>query len=290
MKLYVAGNVTKGFSVQDHLAGTRNRLLSYAFIKDWAKDGFEFWIERKPEHVSVFLDSGAFSAYTLGRTIDLNEYCTYVEQHRQALSAYAVLDVIGDEHGTRRNLSAMRARGLDPLPIYHVGLAPIQVLDELLADLGPSRALALGGMAAERVTNDVKKTKLDQCWSHIEKQWPVRVHGLGVTAQWALERYPFYSVDSSSAIVGAGMGRVMRIAGYAPFSAGDGLMTTNDWRDDVRLTLDGYVADGISHRRSLTSKCGTAHEGRRVRNIQAQLALERQMTALWAKRGVAWPS
>lgn len=278
VKLYVAGNgKSNGSSERDHGAGLRHRLLSYAFIDDWAKQEFEFWITARPQEVSVFLDSGAFSAYTLGRVIDFGKYCDYVVEHRDALAAYAVLDVIGNAKETAVNLQAMRDRGLDPVSIYHVGNGKIENLRALLQDR--PNYIALGGMASDRPTREEIQGKLDACFHEIEPYWPVKVHGLGVLAQWALERYPFYSADGSSAIVGAGMGRVMRWV--------NGQITSEDWRDDTRMFFDGAVADGVGR---TGEKSQSAHEGRRIVNIRTQIELERYITDLWAARGVTWNS
>lgn len=276
MKLYVAGNVkaTDADKV-DYDTGVRNRLISFAFIDDWADDSFKFWVAARPESASVFLDSGAFSAHQKGAVIDLGRYCDYVKANIDALAAYAVLDVIGDLEATRVNLALMRKAGLDPVPVYHVSRSPLSALEELLAE-GTSY-VALGGMASDRPRRDVLQVHLDACWRVIQKHWPVKVHALGVMAQWALERYPFYSADGSSAIVGAGMGRVMRLR--------DGIAISDGWVSDVRRTYDGIVADGIG-RTGLKSQ--SAHGGRRRRNIEAQLALERQVTDLWTLRGVTW--
>lgn len=288
MKLYIAGNgKCKGSSQRDHNVGARNRLLSYAFLNDWAKDEFVFWVDHHPENASVFLDSGAYSAHTLGRKIDLGEYCAYVARHQAALSAYAVLDIIRDHVGTHKNLIAMRHRGLDPVPIYQWG-APFKVLEELAAE-SPSRYVALGGLVSGASGRADLEAQLDRCWRTLERHWPVRVHGLGVMGQWALERYPWYSVDSASAIMAAGMGRVNRFVDRAWRTQGDiGEMVSNGWREDARTEGDGIVADGIGRVRKAGGKSDSAHEGRRIRNIEAQLALERYVTDLWAAKGVRW--
>jgi hypothetical protein len=278
VKLYLAGNgKSKGSSQRDYDVGARNRLLSYAFIDDWAKDEFVFWVDGRPHEASVFLDSGAFSAFTLGRKIDLDAYCEYVRKHTAAFHAYAVLDVIGDIRGTIANYERMRAKDLQPVPVFHVDREKLDLLETYLKDC---RYVALGGMAASRPTREELQGKLDPCWRTIQRYWPVKVHGLGVMAQWALERYPFYSVDSSSAIVAAGMGRVVRFR--------RGVLTADGWREDVRRTRDGLVADGVGRVASSESKSKSAHEGRRIRNIQAQLAMERYITDLWTARGITW--
>lgn len=289
MKVYVAGNGRSPNSSQiDYDTGTRNRLLSYAFIDDWAKDEFKFWIDASPPGASVFLDSGAFSAHTKGTTIDLGKYCDYLLANRERLNCYAVLDVIGNLEGTMANLREMRRRGLEPVPVYHTAYEPISVLEELLDGC---RYVALGGMVATSLSRERMSKKLDECWVAIEKHWPVKVHGLGVTAQDLLERYPFYSSDSSSAIRGAGMGNVMR---FRDRRSGEerSWLTADGWRSDVLHFGDGAVVDGVGRVKdeAASRPSESAHQGRRVRNIQAQLTLERHLTNLWMRRGVRWNS
>lgn len=279
MRLYVAGNaVQEGSEALNYEIGCRNRLLSYAFLDDWARKAFLYWVEHgQPDH-SLFLDCGAFSAFTKKAVIDLDEYCAYIEAHASAITAYAALDVIGDWRATLANLDVMLKRGLHPVPCFHRG-EPWEILDALARD---HPYIALGGMVGGDGTRgttseDSLRPYLDACWRRIGRHWPVKVHAYGVMAQWVLERYPFYSADSSNAIMGAGMGRVNRFAA--------GQLKSEGWQDDVKRTLDGVVADGIGR---TGAKSQSAHAGRRRRNVEAQLALERYVTDLWAAKGVAW--
>ena len=118
---------------------------------------------------------------------------------------------------------------------------------------------------------------LDSCWRTIRDYWPVKVHVFGVMAQWALERYPFYSADSSSALVGAGMGRVS--------TWGDAKMTAQPWIDYGEQNYDGHVVDHVS---TVRAKAGSAHRGRAHYNVRAQLALEKHITSVWEARGIVW--
>lgn len=282
MRLYLAGNgKQKGSSERDYDAGVRERLLSYAFVDDWAKQEFEYWVGQRPPHSHVLLDSGAFSAWRLGTPIDLGEYCEYVQEHRAALDAYIVLDVIRQPpSATRANLLEMRRRGLDPLPVYHSDCEPLSVWEEILAE--NTGYVCLGGLAVQRPHNDELRARLNRCWRMVEKHWPVKVHGLGVMTQWMVEQYPFFSVDSASAIMGAGMGRVIRFAG-------DGIFRVDGWRGDVARYWDGSVVDGIGRVAGTGGrKSDSAHAGRRLANIKAQLQLERYVTDLWASKGVTW--
>lgn len=279
MKLYVAGNGRAPNSSQiDYATGVRNRLLSYAFIDDWAKDEFKFWIAERAPGASVFLDSGAFSAHTKGTPIDLGKYCDYCMANADALNAYAALDVIGDLDGSMRNLREMRQRGLNPVPVYHTSIEPLSVLQELLDGCG---YVAIGGMVSTSLSRDTIRRKLDECWQVIWKRHSkTKIHGLGLTAQVLLEQYPFYSADSSSAIRGAGMGSVMHMP--------EEWLSASGWREYTRDTGDGAVADGVGRVAEAEGKSESAHQGRRIRNIQAQLDLEWQLTEWWRRRGITW--
>lgn len=279
MRLYIAGIAKQaGADEADRLQGVANRLLTFADIDDWAKEAFLFWVHGRPENTSVFLDSGAFGAYMRGAVIDLDRYCEYIEEHSEALTCYAAVDVIGDWQATARNVEAMVARGLSPIPTFHRG-SPWHALDRYAAEFP---YVALGGLAADtsrpgaraNASRDNVQPFLDDVFARLERHWPVRVHAFGMVSQWALERYPFYSADSATAIVGAGMGRVSRFRG--------GLAQSRPWMDDVRDTWDGVVADGVGR------LDGSAHAGRRRRNIESQLALERYVTDVWRRKGVVW--
>lgn len=276
MRLYFAGNVKSKAGetpadLVDHTTGVRHRLLSYADVEDWGEDSFAYWLAGSPPGASVFLDSGAFGAHTRGAVIDIAQYCDYITAHRDRLACYACLDVIGDWRGSRKNFEVMRAKGLDPLPVFHLSRdEPWEVLDGMAVE---SKYIALGGMASDNPTRVKLEGHLDRCFNRLERHWPVKVHAFGVMAQWALERYPFYSADSASAIVSAGMGRVMQFR--------DGVLRADGWREYVRRTFDGQVADGVGSEKS-------AHPGRRMRNVQAILALQRHVTDLWTAKGVTW--
>ena len=118
---------------------------------------------------------------------------------------------------------------------------------------------------------------LDRCFSTIRHFWPKKVHAFGVMAQWCLERYPWYSADSSSALVGAGMGRITTFK--------EGRITSLPWTEYAQQTYDGSVMDKVSH---LQAKKGSAWKGRAVLNIQAQLQLQRFVTDVWRYRGITW--
>ena len=137
----------------------------------------------------VFIDSGAFSAENSGKVIDIDDYCKYILETEAVL--YAGLDVIGNAKKTRENTEYMiKQYGLKPIPTFHMG----SDLSDLEALMGYPY-IALGGM----VFGTNLQGRCDAVWAYILKNNPqIRVHGFGLTNIELMERYPWYSVDSSS--------------------------------------------------------------------------------------------
>lgn len=275
MILYFAGNVIDVVNEQSVWdGGVRNRLLSFADIDDWAKRAIPCWVDDPPMFKGrFFLDSGAFGAFTRGAQIDLQRYCDYVKQYDKTIEVYAALDVIGNWRASSRNYDVMREKGLRPIPTFHMD-SPLVELRRLLS---LTDYIALGGVVG--ASKDTMQPWLDKCFFVIGKFWPKKVHLFGVTAQWALERYPCYSADSTSALVGGGMGRIL--------SFKQSKISSMDWHEYARLTYDGSVMDRISTD-MVGNKAQSAHKGRRNVNIRVMKQLERHLTDVWRYRGITW--
>jgi len=271
VKLYFAGNaITAENEVFLCSYGLKYRLLSFADIDSWSTRAFGWWVtDAAPER--LFLDSGAFGAHTRGPVIDLDYYCDFIRKHEEHFYPYAALDVIGDWRGSARNYDLMREKGLEPMPTFHMG-SPDEELRRLLKE---ADYIALGGVVG--ASRDTMQPWLDKCYRTIKDFFPKKVHVFGVMAQWALERYPFYSADSSSALVGAGMGRVSVFE--------ESKVRSLDWMTYGKNTYDGSIMDGVS---KIRVKNGSAWPGRAAMNINSQLALQRHITDIWAMRGVTW--
>jgi hypothetical protein len=83
--------------------------------------------------VQVFLDSGAFTAWTKGETIKVEDYIRFVRQVEPYVQIYANLDVIPaspkrvrtveevetSAQQSHRNWQKMKDAGLRPLPVFH---------------------------------------------------------------------------------------------------------------------------------------------------------------------------
>ncbi len=144
---------------------------------------------RKPR---LFLDSGAWSAFTQGTEIDFDLYKQYIRRYLPILDVYCNLDDMRDPEVTWARQKNMEAEGLPALPVVHMG-EPLDILRRYLDD--GYRYIGLGRMAG-RETGPVARW-LIECFKIAEPYGAV-YHGLGMTRRELLTELPFYSVDSSS--------------------------------------------------------------------------------------------
>ncbi|MFJ4960239.1 hypothetical protein [Streptomyces sp. NPDC088739] len=147
------------------------------------------------EGADVILDSGAFSAHTLGVAITVEEYADWLRSWSGRAVAAFSLDVIGDPVASLDNYRRLADAdtGLTILPVFHAGTAA-RHLDTLL-DEGVTY-LGFGGL----VEHSRARTAVTR-WAawHLRRcaQAGAVVHVLGSTG-CVVRDLPFYSCDSSS--------------------------------------------------------------------------------------------
>lgn len=205
MKIYMAGMYTNktaifGGTLFDKLMNdnerriTRNvryNLESYHYVKNQISVD-----SMRSQGARIFLDSGAFSAFTLGKTIDLGDYCRYIRANIDIIDVASVLDGIGDPLKTYQNQCLMEQLGTTPLPCFHWG-EDERYLEHYVANYP---YITLGGMVPH--STDENRRWLDHIWSRYlcdsDGRPKLKVHGFGMTSVPLMKRYPWYSVDSSS--------------------------------------------------------------------------------------------
>lgn len=171
-----------------------NILTSFFYKNDSLKLLNEWTYDR------LFLDSGAFSAYTQDKTINLDVYAEFIKQYESKITHYANLDVIGDAEKTFENYKLLKAKGLKPMPVYHYGEARSYL--KRYIDEGESY-IALGGMVGKQNSFTCQLEELFDQYSHI------KFHGFGLSNPVHVNKYPWYSVDSSTWSTGARMGHLI---------------------------------------------------------------------------------
>lgn len=220
MKLYLAGIYTSNFHKESQLYarltpreraardGVKHYLESYHYIH---KDSY---VNRlREDGVRVFLDSGAFSAFTKGIDVDMPAYCKYVQKNEDIIEKVdgaicaSVLDGIGDPLKTWQNQDAMERLGVRPLPCFHYG-EDERYLEWYMAKY---EYITLGGMVP--ISTPQLFYWLDRLWEKYltdgSGRPKLKVHGFGLTSRSLMERYPWYSVDSSSWVQVAANGGIM---------------------------------------------------------------------------------
>lgn len=185
-----------------------NILESYHYVwKDKYVKGM------REDGAKIFLDSGAFSAYTLGAKIHLPTYVDYIKRNIDILRVEdgvlmaAVLDGIGDPLETYRNQLSMEALGVKPMPCFHAG-EDERYLEWYIQNYD---YISLGGM----VGSSTKQLMLwlDRVWDKFlvdgSGRPRLKVHGFGITSIPIMERYPWWSCDSSSWIQAGSFGSIV---------------------------------------------------------------------------------
>ena len=214
MKLYLAGIYAANFGKESNLYrrltddekkqrdAVQYHLESYHYIY---RQSFVDKIRR--DKVKIFLDSGAFSAFTKGVDVDLKAYCQYIKENEDIIEVASVLDGIGDPLKTWQNQQEMERLGTRPLPCFHYG-EDERYLEWYIANY---EYITLGGMVP--ISTPQLRIWLDRIWGTYlvdgSGRPKVKVHGFGLTTLELMERYPWFSVDSSSWVQIARTGGLM---------------------------------------------------------------------------------
>lgn len=182
-------------------------------LESWHYVGKQAFVDHmRANQARIFLDSGAFSAYTLGVTLSVAEYCDYIKRNKDILRVEdgtvmaSVLDGIGDPLQTYRNQLEMELRGCRALPCFHAG-EDERYLEWYVKNY---EYITLGGMVGS--STKALSVWLDRVWNKYlvdgSGRARLKVHGFGITSRPLMERYPWYSVDSSSWIQSAAFGAI----------------------------------------------------------------------------------
>ncbi len=151
---------------------------------------------------SLFLDSGAFSAFTKKENINLSQYVDFLLERKHQIGLYASLDDIGSYKKSIRNYYCMIREGLHPIPAFYIG-EPFWVLDEY-ASL--TNYIALGGIAKQN--SKTRREWLDIVFSKYADKNKIGFHGFGIQDRIIIQTYPWKSVDASSVAVMARFGGI----------------------------------------------------------------------------------
>ena len=164
----------------------KNCLISYFFYKGSIKKVIQ---DNLHLFDNIVMDSGAFSAFSSGKEIDIDEYIKDLKE--SGIKKYFNLDAIGDAKKSFENFMYMREQGMNPVPTFHINTD----IDYLYKYLELTDYLSIGNM----VQGNEIKGNLNKIWNVILTEAPdTKVHGLGVSNYDIAAHYPWDTIDSSS--------------------------------------------------------------------------------------------
>lgn len=164
-------------------------LCSYWYFRNKTLASFCEAIGYVPE---ILLDSGAYSAYTKGKNVNLLNYMEYIRNNEPFITRYVALDIINDEHNLSHHLYQLMVHaGLSPLPVfhYHEDLSRLEYYRQQGA-----RTIALGGTVPIR-----DKERVASWCEDLSRSYPdIQFHLLGSTSEKLLRCSNIVSCDSSA--------------------------------------------------------------------------------------------
>jgi len=168
-----------------------NLLLSYHYFK---KRPMAAYLRQVFGDVvpNVFLDSGAWSAFTMGVEIKMDDYIAYCHANADALWCYCNLDDMKEPDQTVANQREMERQGLAPMPVFHVG-EPWKYLEAYAEEYDH---IAIGRIVPFTTRPKVIIPYLGKCFRIINGR--AKVHGLGVSNTTLLRLFPWTTSDSSA--------------------------------------------------------------------------------------------
>lgn len=192
-----------------------NRLLSYYNDKSIITK----WLEFKKQHPNctnkLFIDCGAYTAFTQDVVIDIDTYVNYINEIIDYVDIVASLDVIGGkgdadtDKKTYENYLYLKQHIKNPhklLPTYHQG-DKFEYLEKYLNDPDIDY-MALGGLVG--ANKNVLTNFFKSCYTIINKIRPdMCIHAFGMTSKPLLRSFPFTSADSTGWIMTAANGCIM---------------------------------------------------------------------------------
>ncbi len=263
-----------------------NSLASYYYLDRFVPE----MINCHAAGVRFIGDSGAYSAMTLGKTIKLEGYMSWLDKIDSYLDWAASLDVIGDAAGTWSNFTKLRRAGHNVVPTVHYG-TPATELDRYVGQ--GCDLVGLGGVARRRDHQAVLRW-LVSMFRYAKDRYPgLRFHCWGTTRRTYMTHLPFWSVDSSIFTAGFRWGRLEifdekrgeTIKVYLDGSGGHAtqgerlrkrfgvtpaeLMTSGSWNRKLLIGMAGHCAQDMetyyTARHAATPPASLAHLGNGTR-------------------------
>lgn len=194
---------------------------------------FVDYMRGEPDHkIKLFVDSGAWTAYTKGVDIDIQEYCDYINSIGDCIELAAEVDKIPGRFGKPVTdqeaaeapeiswnnymymLEHVNKEYRDKIvPVFHYGedfKYLKQILEYTFEDGHHIDYMGLGAIADLDSPSD-RYNWFDHCFKMIkESSNPnIKVHAFGMTSLNILKDFPIYSADSTTWVMCSSHGNII---------------------------------------------------------------------------------
>jgi len=225
---------------------------------------------------NILLDSGAFGAWTRGDSINIDEYIQFIHEFSTYFFEYVELDVKADSNisleesvnRTQTNQKIMEDAGLTPIPVYHALTKDFKYLESLLEKY---EYIMIGGMAGEFFDIPKEVSTIFE----LNQKYNRKLHGLGKTSLPFCLEFPFYSVDSTTWLIGGITSQIQAFDWTIPYLKH---ISTKD-KNILNYFPDINLFD-IEDQKN--------YQYRNLNNLKITNYLEKFLTEIWTERGVVW--
>lgn len=211
MNIYLAGTEQRGKELnklQGGVFSNANILQSFFYCDEFTEQVII------PEAKRFLLDSGAFTFFSSGKTVDWNEYIKKYASfiNRNNVDLFFELDVdalVGYERVLDFRHRLEDLTGKPTIPVWHFERGK----DEWLHMCEEYDYVAIGGLVSGGGEYAQKYRRFFPWFIKTAHERGAKVHALGFTAIAALKEYHFDSVDSTAWISGNKYGGVYEFTG-----------------------------------------------------------------------------
>lgn len=162
------------------------------------------------------LDSGAFTCFTQGQSIDIATYTDFCIKNAEHISHVINLDVINPKDPKEaasagwNNFTYMRDRGVDTIPVYHAR-EPIIWFDRMIESCP---YVGISGTSLVSPTEHLRFYDLAFTYGTDSNGFPLaKYHLFGDSSPVALLNYPAYSCDSATWMISGGRAGSVKLKG-----------------------------------------------------------------------------
>ena len=214
-----------------------NRLLSYVLDKKEI-------INSLNDGIPIFMDSGAFSAFTKGKKINIDEYIEFINSYGDKLKLIASLDVINEPLQSYNNYEYIynKINYKDKLiPCFHFG-EPLEYLDRYLKD-SKIKYLAIGGLAGNKKNQN--RNSIEGIVNYIRnKNKTIKIHIFGISNVDLINDLDITSIDSSTWIRRAIYGDILNpVDGKAYHLGNKNKLKIEEYKDLINNDTKAILKD-----------------------------------------------